>query len=56
MHTYIIEVYTDTAGAWRWRMRARNGRIVACSGECFCGRREAMRAARALAGARVVVG
>ena len=37
------ELYADDAGAWRWRIRARNGRIVACSGESFHGQREAMR-------------
>lgn len=30
-----IEPYVDTAGEYRWRARARNGRIVADSGEGY---------------------
>ena len=26
-----IEIYQDAAGEWRWRLKARNGRIVAMS-------------------------
>ncbi len=29
------QVYQDTAGGWRWRIRAENGRIVATSGEGY---------------------
>lgn len=33
---YVIEVYRDEGGFYRWRMKARRGgRIVACSGESF---------------------
>lgn len=30
-----FEVYEDSAGQWRWRMVAGNGRIVADSGEGY---------------------
>ena len=30
-----FHIYKDRAGEWRWRLRARNGRIVASSGEGF---------------------
>ncbi len=29
------EIYKDKAGEWRWRLKARNGRIVANSGEGY---------------------
>jgi len=28
---YTIEVFLDTVGSWRWRIRAENGRILASS-------------------------
>ncbi len=31
----IIEIYPDSQDEWRWRMRAKNGRIVASGGEGF---------------------
>jgi uncharacterized protein YegP (UPF0339 family) len=31
--TSTVQVYEDRAGEWRWRLRHRNGRIVADSGE-----------------------
>jgi uncharacterized protein YegP (UPF0339 family) len=30
-----FEVYYDFANEWRWRLRARNGRIMADSGEGY---------------------
>lgn len=27
--------YEDTAGEWRWRLKAANGRIIAVSGEGY---------------------
>lgn len=30
-----FQVYRDKAGEWRWRLRAKNGRIVADSGEGY---------------------
>jgi len=37
-------VYRDAGKKWRWRIRARNNRIVACSGESFSSRTAARRA------------
>lgn len=31
----VIELYQDKGGSWRWRCMARNGQVVACSGEAF---------------------
>jgi len=28
-------IYTDTAGEWRWRLLARNGRLIAEGGEGY---------------------
>lgn len=30
-----FHTYTDTAGQWRWRLVAANGKIVADSGEAY---------------------
>lgn len=30
-----VEVYLDAKGEWRWRLIARNGRLIACSGEGY---------------------
>lgn len=40
-----FEIYEDTAGMYRWRMKARNGAIVATSGEGYDNKFNAMRAA-----------
>ncbi|WP_284011053.1 YegP family protein [Haloarcula pelagica] len=37
-----FEVYEDTAGKWRWRLRAENGEIVADSGQGYSNRSKAM--------------
>jgi hypothetical protein len=37
------ELYPDTRRDWRWRLRARNGRIVAVSGEGYRKRSHARR-------------
>ena len=39
-------VFRDEAGNWRWNARARNGRIVATSGESFDSKGNAKKAAR----------
>jgi len=39
-----FEVYEDVAGEWRWRLRHRNGNIVADSGEGYAARRGAREA------------
>lgn len=33
-----FEVYEDNAGEWRWRLRHRNGNIIADSGEGYSSR------------------
>ena len=43
-----VYVYRDKAGQWRWRMMARNGKIVADSGEGYASRSNAKRAWRAV--------
>ncbi|GJD35209.1 YegP family protein [Methylobacterium aerolatum] len=30
-----FEMYRDSAGEWRWRLRARNGEVIADSGEGY---------------------
>jgi uncharacterized protein YegP (UPF0339 family) len=39
-----FEIYNDTQGDWRWRLRARNGRIVADSAEGYASKRNAKNA------------
>lgn len=46
-----FEVWRNKNGEWRWRARARNGKLVATSGESFRGRSGAMKGIRAVAGA-----
>jgi uncharacterized protein YegP (UPF0339 family) len=36
-----FQVFEDAAGEWRWRLRHRNGEIVADSGEGYASRRGA---------------
>lgn len=31
----IAEVYRDSSGEWRWRLKARNGRIIATGAEGY---------------------
>jgi uncharacterized protein YegP (UPF0339 family) len=38
-----FEVYEDEAGEWRWRLRHRNGNVLADSGEGYTSRRDAIR-------------
>jgi uncharacterized protein YegP (UPF0339 family) len=45
-----IEVYKDLKGEWRWRIKARNGEIIADSAEGYTRRWSAWRAARRLMG------
>lgn len=54
MKTYTLHTY-KAADGWRWRLQARNGRIVADSGEAYTRRTGAERAGAALAGAVIVV-
>ena len=41
-----VEVYQDKSGSWRWRLHARNNRIIADSAEGYVERRGAVRAAK----------
>ncbi len=45
-----FEVYEDAAGEWRWRLVARNGEIVADSGEGYATRQGAREAAERVQG------
>ena len=38
------EIYPDKKGEWRWRLVARNGRIIADSGEGYVSKANAKRA------------
>lgn len=40
-----FHIYQDARGEWRWRLKARNGRIVADSGEGYKRKGNAERAA-----------
>ena len=37
-----FEIYEDAGGEWRWRLRHRNGNIVADSGEGYASRSNAV--------------
>lgn len=39
-----FHIYQDRKGEWRWRLKARNGRIVADSGEGYVKQGNAYRA------------
>jgi uncharacterized protein YegP (UPF0339 family) len=43
--SYDFEVYSDKAGAFRWRAKAANGQIVGSAGEAFSSRAKAQSAA-----------
>ena len=45
---YTFEIYQDRRGDWRWRLYARNGRIVADSGEGYARQSGAIAAMRRL--------
>ncbi|WP_077474658.1 MULTISPECIES: YegP family protein [Rodentibacter] len=30
-----FEIYVDSCGEWRWRLKARNGQTIAISGEGY---------------------
>ena len=40
-----FEIYADSGGSYRWRLRATNGQIVATSGESFASKANARSAA-----------
>lgn len=39
-----FQVYMDTAGQWRWRLLAANGRVIADSAEAYTRKSDACRA------------
>lgn len=41
-----VSIFQDESGEWRWNLKAKNGRIVASSGEGFKTQWGARRAAR----------
>jgi uncharacterized protein YegP (UPF0339 family) len=41
-----LELYQDKAGEWRWRRVAKNGEVVADSGEGYTRKSDAVEAAR----------
>lgn len=42
-----VELFADRRGKWRWRITARNGKLVATAGESFASKSNAVRAWRA---------
>ena len=46
MATPRFEIYADTAGKFRWRLKDGNSETVASSGESFASRDNAKRAAQ----------
>jgi uncharacterized protein YegP (UPF0339 family) len=42
-----VQLFSDRRGNWRWRVRARNGKLVATAGECFASKSNARRAWKA---------
>ena len=40
----IYVTYKDSAGHWRWRLRAANNRIIADSGESYSNRTDCLAA------------
>lgn len=45
-------VYRDAGLQWRWHIIARNGQVVATSGESFASKRNALRSVKAFLRAR----
>jgi uncharacterized protein YegP (UPF0339 family) len=43
-----FELYQDNVGQWRWRLGARNGQLLASSGEAFASEANAERSIRAV--------
>lgn len=44
--TWTFEIYSDSGGSYRWRLKAANGATVATSGEAFSSKSAAQDAAR----------
>lgn len=43
---YSLEFYPDANGEWRWRLKHKNGQIVAASSEGFSSQDEARKNAK----------
>lgn len=48
MRKYQFHIYQDNRGAWRWQLRASNGRVVADGGEGYTSKRNAENGVKAL--------
>lgn len=46
---YQIELFTDSIGLWRHRIRAANGQIVSTSGESYSSKEKALQTAKHIA-------
>lgn len=49
-----FHIYRDRKGEYRWRLRARNGRIIATSGEGYKRKRDCMRMVECLGPAAIM--
>lgn len=54
IYSHKLTVYLAADG-WRWRLRAKNGKTVADSGEAYARKRNAVKAAQALANAVIAL-
>ena len=43
-----FEFYKDAAGEWRWRLRAKNGQLLANGGEGFASKANVVRSMKAV--------
>lgn len=43
---YYFSLYQDVSNHWRWRLVARNGKIIANGGEAFYSKSDAHRSAQ----------
>ncbi len=50
-----IELYVDAAGEWRWRLKARNGRILGDSAEGYKRKAACRKVAGRIAGGKIEV-
>jgi uncharacterized protein len=47
-YPHVFDVYQDISGEWRWRLWAKNGKVVADSGESYKRKAAAVRACEKL--------
>jgi uncharacterized protein YegP (UPF0339 family) len=43
-----FEIYKDKAGAWRWRLRARNNQLLASGGQAFASKSNVVRSLKSV--------